>query len=368
MKKRILFVAPNLRISNGITSFIMGNYYFLLENKYEIDFLLTWKIDSPNNKIVEDHGSKIFVFPHPENKYSRSNGHYIRELLAKNNYDIIHCNETGMYAYWVTKEADKEKVPHIVYHAHNPKGTGSIKARLRAELFDRLCFRHTTDYISCTDHAGKSVFGNKKFYIVKNGVDFSKYRFDLNARKQFRKDLGIENSVVVGTVCRQAEQKNPYFIVDVIKELVKYDERFLLLWVGTGPLRAKIEDYAEQSGVAKKIYFLGDRMDTNKVYSAMDCFLLPSKYEGLGIVYLEAQASGLHCFASDAVPKETNLTGNISYYSLSDSPENWAKKMIDRIQLINIERDSAFNLVMKSDMELANANNMLIKAYQQIEG
>lgn len=368
MKKKILFIAPNLRISNGVTSFIMGNYFFLLENEYEVDFLLTRKVESPYNEIVENNGSRIFEYPNPENKFSILNGHYVRDLLKENSYDLVHCNVTGMYAYWAVMEADRAKISHIVYHAHNPKETTSIKGRLREEIFDRLCFIHTTDYIACTEHAGKSVFGTKKFYVVKNGVNFEKYRFDIEARKRIRRDLQIEDSIIVGTVCRQAEQKNPYFIIDIIRELNKSEKKYILLWVGTGPLEQKVREYAEHKRIAEKVVFLGNRQDTNKLYSAMDLFLLPSKYEGLGIVYLEAQANGLYCFASDVVPKETDITGNISYYKLSDSPVEWANQIVNKMKTANIDRNLVLNIVTKSDMELTSANKMLIQAYQQMEG
>lgn len=368
MAKKILFIAPNLRISNGITSFIMGNYEFLLKNGYRIDFLLTRKVDSPNNAIVEKNGSKIFVYPDAQHKYSKINGYFVKRLFMKNNYDIVHCNETGMYAYWAVKEADRANVSHIIYHAHNPKESASIKGRIREELFDHLCFLHTSDYISCTEHAGKSVFGNKKFNVVKNGVDFTKYRFNAELRKKIREKFDIKNAIVVGTVCRQAEQKNPYFIVDIIKELIEVDERYVLLWVGSGPLLEKVKSYVVQKGVVQHVLFLGDREDTCELYSAMDCFLLPSRYEGLGIVYLEAQASGLYCFASDKVPKETDITGNISYVKLSASPTVWAKRIISKLETFDINRDNAFNVVMQSDAELANTNNMLVQVYQRIEG
>lgn len=368
MDKKILFVAPNLRVSNGVTSFIMGNYAFLLKNKYKVDFLLTKKVESPNNKFVEDQGSRIYVYPSTEHKYAKINGSYVRRILSENHYDIVHCNETGIYAYWAVKEADRADISHIIYHAHNPKETTTLKGRIREEIFDRICFLHTTDYFSCTEHAGKSVFGERKFYIIQNGVDLKKYHYNYEKGKKIKEKLNIENEIVIGTVCRQAEQKNPYFIVNVLKELNEIDNRFTLLWVGSGPLLEEVKKYADQKGVRQKILFLGDREDTCILYSAMDCFFLPSQYEGLGIVFLEAQASGLYCFASDAVPRETDISGNISYLKLSDSAALWAKQIISKLKTLEIDRDVAFDAAMATDVEMINTNNALVQTYQLLEG
>jgi glycosyltransferase involved in cell wall biosynthesis len=115
--------------------------------------------------------------------------------------------------------------------------------------------------------------------------------------------------------------------LDILKAYLKYDESSILIWAGTGELLDSVKSYAEQIGVSDHVIFLGDRADVNKLYSAMDVFLLPSRFEGLGMVYVEAQCSGLYCFASSTVPRDTAITPNIQYINLSKSAEEWAQKI-----------------------------------------
>lgn len=365
-QKRILVIAPNLRISNGVTSFIMGNYNNLVKHGFNIDFLLVEKVDSPFNQIVEDNGSHIFVYPKSTKKYSRENYVFAKQIFETSNYDMIHCNLTGIFAYWVLLAAQKCNVSHRIYHSHNPKENTSLKAIIRGEIFDRLCFFRTTHFMACTEYAGKSVFGKRKFIVVNNGIDFSRFEFNQKKRNEIRLKYEINQEILIGTVCRQAEQKNPFFIIDVLNELLKIKENYRLMWIGSGLLLDKVKDYATSLGIRDRIMFLGDRVDVNYCYSAMDCFFLPSKYEGLGIVFLEAQASGLYCFASTEVPKDTDITGNISYISLDNGAVEWAWQMNSKLMGDSFDRTAIVRKIEECDVNICNTNKMLIEAYETI--
>lgn len=356
-------MAPNLRISNGITSFLIGNYDYLKANGYHIDFLLIKKVESPYNQIVEKNRSNIFIYPNYNNKYSFNNYRFVTKIFEENQYEIVHVNTTGMYAYWALLAADKAKVPIRIYHSHNPKETNSIKGIVREKVFNRLCFLHTTDYMACTKHAGDSVFEKREFSVVRNGIDFSKFWFDEISRFDIRTKLQIEDKIVVGTVCRQADQKNPYFIVDILVKLNKLSKKYVLIWVGSGPLLENVKSYTEKKGISENILFLGDRDDVNKIYSAMDCFLLPSKYEGLGIVFLEAQASGLPCFASVAVPKDTDISGKIYYYDLNDNVEEWAERIHTK-QSIESNRVDIQSRLKFNESSISVTNRKLLSEYE----
>ncbi len=366
MDERILFVAPNLRVSNGVTTFLMNHYPYLLNAGNVVDFLLLYKVESPYIKYIQENGGQIFQYPN-NNKYSIENYRYVKEVINKNKYSIIHINTSGMFAYWALIAADRLGVEFRIYHSHNPKENTSLKGIVRECVFDFLCFRRTTHFAACTDFAGRSVFGKRKFFTIKNGIDFSRFKFNQESRNDIRKRLGIEDKKVIGTVCRQADQKNPLFIVDIINELQKINENYVLLWIGSGSMINETKNYIESMGMNENVLFLGDKEDVDCYYSAMDTFLLPSKYEGLGIVYMEAQASGLLCFASDVVPRDTNLTGRIIYYSLQLEAKQWAINMDSRImEDEDFDRLSVIKNIKSSEFNLNRTSKELIAAYIDI--
>lgn len=368
MKIKILIVAPNLRISNGVTTFLMNHYPYVLKNDMEMDFLLLYDVDSPYLEYVKKCGSKVFLYPE-KNKYSIKNYIYAKNVLINNKYDIIHCNTSGMFAYWILLAADKLGVKGRIYHSHNPKERTSLKGIVREEVFDFLCFKHTNYYMACTKHAGESVFGKHNYHVINNGIDFKKFSYDEQSRAILRKEIDIEEKIVLGTVCRQADQKNPLFICDVINELRKLDERYVLIWIGTGPMMQETKKYLLEIGANQNVLFLGDRDNIDKYYSAMDVFLLPSKYEGLGIVYMEAQANGLLCYASDAVPLDTNITNNIKYLPLHENAKYWAKIINDDIRNKNkYSRIVDSELLLKSSYNVQNSSKALVAQYNHIYG
>lgn len=367
MKKRILIVAPNLRVSNGVTSFLMNNYPYVVEAGFEIDFLLCAKIDSKYNSYVEENGSKIFIYPE-SNKYSFKNKSYASDVIKQNKYDIIHINTSGMWAYWALAAAKQYGVNTRIYHSHNPKESTSLKGYAREIIFDFLCFGKCNAFMACTEHAGNSVFGKRKYHVIPNGIFYDRFKFNSAKRSELRQQLGIEESLVIGTVCRQADQKNPFFMIDILSEMLKIDNTCALIWVGTGPLLNDVKNYAQKNCVADHVHFLGDRNDVNDIYNAMDLFLLPSKYEGLGIVYMEAQANGLQCFASVNVPKDTDLTGSICYISLKEDAQYWAEYILNTMRNKELnDRCCAVEKAYHSSTYVLNSSKVLIDCYNYLE-
>ena len=368
MKKlaKILYIAPNLRLSNGVTSFLMNAYPYVCSEGYRADFLLIQKVDSPFNSIVEKNGGKIYVYPE-KNKYRIENYDYVKKVLSDGGYDIIHVNTSGMWAYWVLLAADRLGVKMRIYHSHNPRETTSLKGIVREELFDRLCFKHTNYFLACTEHAGISVFGKQKFTVVKNGIDYPKFYYSESNRIKHRKEFYIEDSIVVGTVCRQCDQKNPFYTIDIMEELCEINPNFKLTWIGTGPLLSSVKEYAKKKGLEKNVLFLGDRADISELYSMMDVFLLPSKYEGLGIVYIEAQVNGLPCFASDVVPRDTRISDHIFYMSINNAPCQWAKEIQNCVNELQHEGKIHRNPFTYSlDYDVTNTSHSLIEMYRQL--
>lgn len=335
-QKKVLIQMRDLRIGNGIASCIMNYYDRTVDNGYHIDFLLNRDIDSSFRERVIKRGSKIWVLPKDSSKPSLANCLYIAKTVRQG-YDIIHVNISGLNALVCLYFAKAAGIPKRIYHAHNPKETSSIKARVRSEVYETPCVILANQYAACSKYAGDSLFGNRKYTVLKNAMDESIYYFDENARKKLRESLCIEDKFVVGVVGRLAEQKNPFFTIDIFSELRKRIDNAVLIWVGDGPLMESVNKYVSEKNLTDSIQLIGSRTDANKLYSAMDIFLLPSKFEGLGLVFIEAQIARLQCFGSDHVPSDVEVSEQMNRVALRKDASEWADEIASKLRVVQTE-------------------------------
>lgn len=327
--KKVLCVVSNLRTNNGVASCMMNYFPFTNGDKFQMDFLCLDDTESEYVAYLKEHGFSYYVLPNGSDRKDSTNKKYIMNIIETGNYDIVHVNIVYYWALYILKCAKKCEVKHRILHAHNPRLTNNLSNKRRTLLFTELCNFYATDYVACTESAGKSVFGKRHFTVIHNAVEAQKYSFDKKARDKYRTQYDLKSKFVLGTSCRHIEQKNPFFLIDVFEDLHKIKPETVLLWVGLGPLKEQLEHYVEEKGLSNAVLFLGARSDMNLLYSAMDAFVLPSLFEGLGMVYIEAQFNGLYCFASDHVYKDTNVTGNITYLPIDKGTEPWVKAILE---------------------------------------
>lgn len=365
MNKRVIISSANLRNGNGIASCIMSYYNGLLDNGYQVDFVLQSNVPSQHMEYVKDNGGKIFIYPHNTGKPCKENKDFIEKLLRDGNYCIVHNNLTGLNGVVFLRTAQKTGIQSRIHHSHNPHETSSLKAKMRSLLYDPLCARLSTKGVACSSMAGDDVFGKNKYVILPNAINPELYTYDMEFRKKFREQYGLVDKFVIGTVCRYAEQKNPFFIIDVFAEVLRRDKNSRLLWVGSGPLIEQVKSYADNKGVHDAVIMLGARQDANKIYSAMDMFFLPSLFEGLGMVYIEAQTSGLYCLASDVVPMDTAVTDNIEYLSTKESPSHWADSILDSKNKMGERGDYSSSLKARG-FDLRYCGENLAKIYDSL--
>ncbi len=187
--------------------------------------------------------------------------------------------------------------------------------------------------MACSKDAAEWMWGSRiNATIMKNAVLPKMFAFSNDLRKCKRMELGITDRFVVGCVGRICDQKNPAFTLEVFSQLIRIRPNAYLLMIGNGDLEHEMKELAKTLGVSEAVLFMGTRTDVNELLNAMDVFLLPSKYEGLGIAYVEAQINGLKCFASrEGVPQEAAIDGDMEFISLSEDASIWAKR-INEIQ------------------------------------
>lgn len=302
-------------IGGGVESVIMNYYRHLDHKKIQFDFIC----DEDSTRIpyneIKKLGGRVFLVPKYQKlpQYLKS----LEDLFRKNQYHIVHSNVNTLSVFPLYA-AKKAGVPVRISHSHSTSNPKEWKRNIIKNILRPFSKKYATDYFACSELAGRYLFGNKAFdqgevKIIHNAIDLDKFKFDEVARKKLREEFGIKDStVVIGHVGRFVKQKNHDFLIDVFNEYHTKNPDSKLLLVGTGPLEEKIKAKVEKLNLSNSVLFLGQREDTNKLYSAMDVFCLPSLYEGLPVVGVEAQAAGLLCIFSDKITPDVIISNQNS--------------------------------------------------------
>lgn len=359
--KKVLFCLSSLSRSNGVSKFIMTYYEDLIREGFQVDFLIIYdKTDKVYEDLINKNNSKIY-FIEKSNKLKRVSvtKDSIIKVLKNNDYDTVHVNLVDQYACGCVLGAKEMNINNIVYHAHNPLTL--TKLLFVRNILNYICIKNSTKLVACSNMTGKSVFKNRKFKVINNALNFDDYKYDIKYRNKIRKELNIEDRFVVGIVGRICDQKNYKYVVDVLKRLVKIKSNVLLLWVGSGNKDYEFKELINSNNLNNNVLLLGNRTDVNKLYSVFDTFILPSKYEGLGIVLLESQASGLHTITSKNVPFETKQTSIIDYLNTSRICINsWVNSIIETTE---IDRKEYCSILKASDFSLEKNVTSLVELY-----
>lgn len=325
-QKKALILLPYLKNGDGTAVALMNYYQELIEHGWRIDFLVLKIFECEWLNKVKADGNNIYELP-KENKYSYKVSRKIRSIIKEGKYDIVHVNMPGHVGFETLKMARQYGIGKRIFHAHNPRNNLNLKTVISTKVYDYLLQREATELVACSKSAGNSRFGNKDFQVLKNVIDTDRFVYRLEDRRYIREKLHIEKKVVVGVVGRFEAQKNPEFLLECFAEYNKLNKESVLLWIGDGELQEKIQDRAKNMGLKGACLFVGRKNNIEKWYSAMDLFLLPSKFEGMGIVFLEAQCTGLPCFGSTNVPIETEVTELMHRISLKQEANYWATAM-----------------------------------------
>lgn len=362
----VLMVLNNLRVANGVATTIMNQYDELINSGFNVDFMEFLDFDSPYTDKIKKNGGKIFCVS--KNKSALKN---ISNILRNKKYDIVHINQVNAQTVQLAVVARCYHVPHVIFHSHNTKIPGGIKRRVLETGCNIVYGAFADTLIACSEQAGKDSFGRKEFVVLKNSIDARKFEFNKTKRIEIRKQLEIsENTLVVGTVCRYARQKNPVLMINIVDELLKMGIDTEFLWIGSAPsendpVYIEMQKKVQEKGIADKMLWVGSKNDVFNWYSAMDVFLMPSLWEGLGITYIEAQANSLPTFASDVVPIETKITNLIKYYPIDLDANAWARE-IKKCSIRNGNVENYFGQIEEAGYDLTSAKADLLHIYQKM--
>lgn len=314
----------------GAETMIMNLYRNIDRTKVQFDF-----VENSNEPAVFDEeihalGGKIYRCPHYNGKnhfaYTKWWNSFFR--AHKHEYAIVHGHLGSTAALYLS--IAKKYGLYTIAHSHN---TNSMKT---LSDFIYAAFAYPTRFIAdhffaCSKQAGISRYGKKvgnnevRCTVLPNAIDADRFVFNPTIRQTMRSSLGIAASqFVVGNVSRFASQKNHSFLIDVFTSIVQQVPDAVLLLVGDGELRSQIEARIAEKNLQNNVILTGVQSDVWNYYQVIDVFVFPSLYEGLGNVVVEAQATGLPCCVSSAVPHEAAITDLVQFRSLDDSPEEWS--------------------------------------------
>lgn len=313
----------------GIENYIYN--YFVnkkMSTKHTVDFITYEPTIAYEDKLSEE-GYVIHRVPHlKKNPW----GYFIavRNLVRENKYDCVYVNMLTAANVLPIILADIFNVKRIVLHAHANSTIKGISRCLLHNLNKSYCNKKASLRLACSKDSGRWIFDDNEFIVIPNAIDCNKFYFSESAREEIRKELQIgEDELVLGHIGRIAPEKNHFFMLEILKEILKIKSDVKMIFVGDGYLCDVVKKKMIEMQLQDSVIFYGTTNQTDRVYSAFDYFLFPSTFEGFGMAALEAQASGLKVFCSDTLSDELNVTGTVKYLSLQSGASIWAQEIIN---------------------------------------
>ena len=356
---RILHITYKMHCA-GIEAFLMNIYRNIDRTKVQFDFLVHYQDRQFYDDEIEAMGGRIYrLSVRDDNDFVK----YLRELKRffeeHREYKIVHAHMES-FAVFYMPYVKKARIPVRIAHSHNDKVDPTIKGVVK-NFMNKPFKYYATEYMSCSRESGKYLFANRDCWVIPNAIDAADFRYSKAVRDEVRKEFGIEDKFVIGHIGRFNTQKNHTFLMDVMKAVVQCNSNVVLLSVGEGELETEIKEKARKLGIADHIKFLGVRKDTNRLYQAMDVFVFPSLYEGLGIVGIEAQAAGLKMICSEGIPDIARITKNVEAESLSSPAAVWAQKILKNFD--GYEREDTFEQIRAAGFDIKDTAKRLEEHY-----
>lgn len=362
---KILHVVSGL--DGGGVETMLYNYYMNMDHSnIRFDFIVhDLNIGMLEEKFTE-LGCRIYHVT-PKKISFIKNAKEIYKIIKEGDYDIVHSHQnTSSFLPLILAKIIKVNVR--IAHSHVGYTKESIVQRTSRYPFKLLTKLFSTDWFACSSIAGKWLFGNKRtikdFFIIKNAIDLEKFKYNEDIRKAVRSELRWEDKFVIGNVARFYPEKNHTLLINIFKEIHTVCPNAVLALIGGEGQEEKIRNMVSSLGLTDNVKFLGVRNDVHRLMQAMDVFILPSKFEGFGMVFIEAQAASLKTYASNAVPNETKITDLIEYISLEKSAEFWAEKVLSTYGKNN--RKQYNQSIYDSGFDIKSEASKLTKIYYRL--
>lgn len=337
MKILIVGVGSN---PGGIEAF-MRNYTSVLSSDMQFDFF-SLEPYFCDKEMYEAAGSEVYCLKSAQFRQAKEYHRELKEYFDKHKgvYDVIWLNSGDLVNIMpIALRAQKYEIKRIIIHAHS-NNVINMGKKYYFYRFMHAFYRHkvkhaATDYWACSEAAGefffkKSLRKSDNYHIISNAIDSSLYVYNEHVRQNYREQFGVEGKLLIGNVGGLAPQKNQSFLIDIFGKIFQKNSDYRLIIVGQGKEKNALFEKVKRLGLSDYVIFTGARKDIGNILQAMDLFVFPSLFEGLGMALIEAQVSGLKCFASDCViPKQADISGLVSFIDLKKSADEWADIILD---------------------------------------
>lgn len=353
---KVLQIIDNMNIG-GMESMLMNYYKNMDRKKIQYDFLIFHKEKCFYEDEIKYLGGNVFKIT-PRRKNPVLNFNELKRFFENNSYDIVEIHQGVTYLLPI-RLAKKYGVKRIIIHSHGVDGKykKGLYNIYRKKVVIPYLNKNATDFFACSELITEDLFNQercqaKNYYLINNSVDVTKFMYNEKIRSSVRKDLNIEKDFVVGHVGRFHYQKNQDFIIQLANKIPNF--KFVL--IGEGEDFEKIKKIAPDN-----VILYGASSKVNYLMQAFDVFILPSRWEGLPLVGVEAQAAGLPVVLSENITKETDITGNALFLPLN--LEIWMNELN---KLRNYNRKDTSKIIENSGYDSKTEAKKLEKIYEKI--
>lgn len=344
----------------GIENYLISQYNFLNKEKVIYDFVnITGEDPMVYAEYLKEKGSSVYNITSRHRNPLLHYWQWFKLLLSKKKtYSAIVLNSNGLTYVYPLVIGKLFNIPIRIIHSHNSNFPFQYTFFKRILIgFNQLLLKcSATDYWACSQLAGEWMFGkDKQFQVIHNAIDARKYAYDSRKSAQIRKKFNFGNKFIIGHVGSFNYQKNHEFLIEIFDNIVKRNPDSVLLLIGgdggDSTILNLIKEKVDRLGLSKKVMFLGMRKDVPELMEGMDCFVFPSRYEGLPLVGIEAQAAGLNCFFSSTITKELEVTDLAHYINSKSSPKQWAEVILSTCK--NKTRKNMYNEILNAGYDIS---------------
>lgn len=355
--------------SGGIESFLHNVFLYMDMDTVQVDIVAAELSESVFTQPLREHGIRFMELSGKQQRLW-TNHHMFRELLRREKYDVVHLNIFHALSLYYAHLAKQEHVPIRVAHSHNTalrQSQTRVLKQLVHCMARELFTGSATDLWACSEVAANFLFSkkglkNSGFRFIPNGIDTGRFRFDSAVRKSIRRELGVEDQFLIGNIGRLCYQKNQAFLLDLFATMFRLRPKCCLLLIGEGEAEAALRQKAERLGVANAVIFYGTSAHVERLLWAMDVFVFPSHFEGLGIAAIEAQAAGLPVVASENVPKEACVTDSFQTVPLGAGEKKWSQALLAR-RSGAINREAGAAIVQEAGFDIRTVAERIRKMW-----
>lgn len=327
--KKVLIIGLTERMG-GVETFIYNTTIFSNKEHIQYDYLIHGADHAQFQKQLstfygnDEHFHFVSHFKSKPIKAVRE----LYSLYKTHHYDAIHLQTGATFEIVYCFPYNFIFGIDVITHSHNGNGFSKFQNAIFRPILN-FC---TKKKLACSKVAAEWLFGKHKgkdVEVIKNGIDVNRFAFSVDKRNEMRKQYGVTDKFVIGHIGRFSEQKNHKFILEVYKEILNRNDQCVLFLIGTGELLTEIKILASEKNLTNKIVFINTTSTPEDFYCMFDAFLMPSLYEGLPIVGVEAQCAGLNCYFSNNISPEIEISDCCHILPLEMPAYNWAEKIIE---------------------------------------